>query len=402
MNPGDELPNGPRPQIKTAEELLKWLGDLIDDAEPHEVALWLDSDEPPLVLDVREREEMEGGHLPGAQHIPRSFLELQIGSLAPDRRRRIVTYCAKGARSLFAAKSLVDQGYEDVVTLRGGFQAWREKGHPVVKPRALSDAERRRYQRHLLIPEVGEEGQGRLLQAKVLLVGAGGLGSPAALYLAAAGVGTLGIIDDDVVDESNLQRQILHPSDRVGMKKVESARRSMAAINPGISIRTHQLRLTSSNVEEIFEGYDIILDGSDNFPTRYLVNDACVLLSKPCVHGSVYRFQGQVSVFCASGGPCYRCLYPAPPPPELSPSCAEAGVLGVLPGVVGLLEAVEVVKLILGKGDVLVGRLLHYDALAARFREFRLKANPKCPVCAEGVEFPGFCDYEQFCSSSHE
>jgi molybdopterin/thiamine biosynthesis adenylyltransferase len=323
---------------------------------------------------------------------------MRIEAAVPDRKTPIVVYCAAGNRSLLAAESLQRLGYENVASLTGGFERWRSEGSAVAATRSLSDADRRRYSRHLLIPEVGEAGQFKLLDSKVLLVGAGGLGSPAAYYLAAAGVGTLGIVDNDTVDESNLQRQILHTADRLGVPKAESARRTLAALNPGIQVRPIEARLSSANVEEIFQGYDIVLDGSDNFPTRYLVNDACVLLGKPNVHGSVYRFEGQVTVFHPPHGPCYRCLFPEPPPAELAPSCAEAGVLGVLPGVVGLLEAVEVVKLVLGAGDSLVGRLIHYDALKAEFRTLKLRRDPRCAYCGDGVKFPGFVDYEEFCS----
>lgn len=359
---------------------------------------------PPVVVDVRELEEVKQGKIPGAVHIPRGFLELRIEDEVPDRDVPLVVYCAGGTRSLFAADTLQRMGYAHVQSLAGGFRGWTEAKQPVETPRLLTEAERRRYSRHLMIPEVGEEGQVKLLQAKVLLIGAGGLGCPAALYLAAAGVGTLGVVDSDVVDESNLQRQVLHPTDRVGTSKVESAKRTLLAMNPGVTVVPHEERITSQNVERILRDYDLVVDGSDNFPTRYLINDATVLLRKPCVHGSIYRFEGQVTVFHpAAGGPCYRCLYPEPPPPELAPSCADAGVLGVLPGVVGVLEAVEAIKLILGKGEPLVGRLLTYDALAARFRELKLRRDPGCAYCAslDGARpFPGFVDYEFFCSAA--
>ena len=291
-------------------------------------------------------------------------------------------------------------GYECVASMVGGFTSWRNEGREFTTPRLLSEADRRRYQRHLAIPEVGEEGQLKLLDSRVLLVGAGGLGCPAAYYLAAAGVGTLGILDFDVVDETNLQRQILHTADRVGTSKTESARQSLLALNPGIEVVPIEARLTSENVESIFRDFEIIVDGSDNFPTRYLVNDACVLLGRPNVHGSVYRFEGQVTVFHPPHGPCYRCLYPEPTPAELAPSCADAGVLGILPGVVGLLEAVETVKLILGIGNPLIGRLLQYDALRAEFVELKIRRDPQCPYCGDGTEFPGFVDYEAFCAGT--
>jgi len=383
----------------TIKDLMSQIRSHVKEVTPAEVRARLDRGEPFTLLDVREKEEVDQGHLPGATHVPRGFLELRIEGLVPDRKTPIVAYCAGGNRSLLAAEGLQRLGYENVLSMAGGFTQWRNEGNPVVVPRRLSEADRRRYSRHLMIPEVGEAGQIKLLGAKVLLVGAGGLGCPAAYYLAAAGVGTLGVVDFDKVDESNLQRQILHTVDRVGTPKTESARKTLLALNPAVNVVPIEARLSSSNVESIFRGYDIVLDGSDNFPTRYLVNDACVLLKKPNVHGSVYRFEGQVTVFHPPAGPCYRCLYPEPPPAELAPSCADAGVLGVLPGVVGLLEAVETVKLILGVGDSLVGRLLHYDALKAEFRMLKLRRDPKCRYCGDGVTFPGFVDYEMFCAS---
>lgn len=355
-----------------------------------------------VLIDVREPDEVAQGSPSEARRIVRGFLELRVEEAVPDPNATVLVMCAGGVRSLFAAEGLKQLGYSDVRSVAGGFNRWKQAGLPVEMPERLSESERERYARHLLMPEVGEQGQLRLRRARVLLVGAGGLGSPAALYLAAAGVGTLGLVDDDVVDRSNLQRQILHTDERVGRSKVESARATLLALNPGIEVVGHELRLTSANVEQVFADYELVVDGSDNFATRYLVNDACVHLGLPNVHGSIYRFEGQVSVFWpgypARRGPCYRCLYPAPPPPELAPSCAEAGVLGVLPGVVGTLEAIEAVKLLLGIGDPLVGRLLHYDALSQRFSEFELRADPDCALCAEGREFPGYADYEQLCS----
>ena len=332
-------------------------------------------------IDVREADEVAQGLIPGAAAIPRGFLEARIEDTVRDRDQPIVLYCAGGARSAFAAKSLQDLGYTTVVSLVGGFGAWKGAGRPWTIPTAFTTEQRRRYSRHFLLPEVGEDGQRRLLNAKVLLIGAGGLGSPAALYLAAAGVGTLGIVDDDVVDDSNLQRQVLHTTDRIGQPKVESAQIAIAALNPDVTVIGHQTRLSKDNVLDIFRNYDVILDGTDNFATRYLINDACVLLDKPNVHGSIFRFEGQASVFDASHGPCYRCLFPDPPPPDLAPNCAEAGVLGVLPGVIGMLQATEVLKLILGIGDPLTGRLLTYDALDASFRELHLHKDPQCPMC---------------------
>jgi len=357
-----------------------------------------------LLIDVREPDEVAGGSPVGAERIVRGFLELRVEDVAPDPKQPLVLMCAGGVRSLFAAEGLTRMGYADVRSLRGGFKAWREAGLPIETPRALSDSERERYSRHLLMPEVGEKGQARLLESKVLLVGAGGLGSPAALYLAAAGVGTLGIVDDDVVDRSNLQRQVLHRDARVGASKVESAQETLLGINPDVRVTGYPVRLDSTNVERILADYDVVIDGSDNFPTRYLVNDACVKLGIPNVHGSIFRFDGQVSVFWPAyakrRGPCYRCLFAAPPPKELAPSCAEAGVLGVLPGVIGTLEAIEAIKLLLDIGDPLVGRLLVYDALEQRFTTLNVSPDPNCRYCADDQEFPGYVDYEQFCASS--
>ena len=338
-----------------------------------------------LLIDVREQDEVEQGVVPGSVHIPRGYLESRIEDVIADRDARIVIYCAGGVRSAFAAKTLADLGYSDVLSLAGGFNGWKSAGKPWAMPRALTPDQRRRYSRHLLIPEVGEAGQQKLLDAKVLLVGAGGLGSPAGLYLAAAGVGTIGIIDGDVVDDSNLQRQILHTTERVGMPKVESARIAIQSLNPDVKVVGHETRIDKDNVLDIFAQYDIIVDGTDNFATRYLINDACVLLNKPNIHGSIFRFEGQATTFIAGEGPCYRCLFPSPPPPELAPSCAEAGVLGLLPGTIGIIQATEAAKLILGIGDPLVGRLLTYDALAMEFRELRLSRDPECPMCGPGA-----------------
>ena len=334
-----------------------------------------------VALDVREADEVEQGAVTGSVHIPRGFLEFRIEDAVRDKSTPIAIYCAGGARSVFAAKALQDLGYTDVASVAGGFNAWKTAGLPWGVPKTLTPDQKRRYSRHLLIPEVGEVGQQKLLDAKVLLVGAGGLGSPAALYLAAAGVGTIGVIDADVVDDSNLQRQVIHTTDRIGMPKTESARLTIEALNPDVKVIEHRERLTQENALALFAPYDIVLDGTDNFATRYLINDACVLLGKPNVHGSIFRFEGQATVFNPPDGPCYRCLFPTPPPPELAPSCAEAGVLGVLPGTIGLVQATEVVKLILGVGEPLVGRLLMYDALATEYRELRLKRDPHCPMC---------------------
>ena len=355
-----------------------------------------------VLIDVREPDEVAQGSPAGALRIVRGFLELRVEETAPDPSTTLVTLCAGGTRSLFAADDLRRVGYRDVRSVAGGFGRWKAEGLPVELPRTLTGEQRERYGRHLSIPEVGEAGQLRLLDSRVLLVGAGGLGSPAAYYLAAAGVGRLGLVDADVVDRSNLQRQILHADDRVGQPKVDSARRTLGALNPAIEIVGYPVRLTAANADEIIgAGWDVVVDGADNFPTRYLVNDACVKHRIPNVHGSVFRFEGQVSVFWpgreANPGPCYRCLYPEPPPPELAPSCAEAGVLGVLPGVIGLLQAVETVKLLLPAGEPLVGRLLQYDALVPRFTTLRVGRDPDCAWCGDGREFPGYVDYELSC-----
>ena len=347
-----------------------------------------------VLIDVREVEELAAGTPAGAIHLPRGFLELRIEEQVPDLERTVLVSCQTGVRSLFAADGLQRLGYTDVRSVAGGFVRWQAEGLAIDLPRPMSALDRERYARHLLIPGVGEAGQQKLLDSRVLCVGAGGLGSPVALYLAAAGVGHLRIVDFDVVDRSNLQRQILHADDRVGTSKAESARRTLAALNPGIEIEALRVRLDASNVEALMEGCDVVVDGTDNFATRYLVNDACVKLGVPNVHGAIFRFEGQVSTFWpkspASRGPCYRCLFPSPPPPELAPSCAEAGVLGVLPGVIGTLQAVETIKLILGLGEPLVGRLLVYDALAARFLELEQHRDPDCALCADGRTFPGY------------
>jgi sulfur-carrier protein adenylyltransferase/sulfurtransferase len=355
--------------------------------------------EQPLFVDVRELPEWDEGHIPGAVHLPRGSLESRIEAAVPDKERPLVVYCASGARSAFASRALGELGYTDVRNLAGGFVDWKRNGLPVQLPRSLAPEQRARYGRHLLIPEVGEEGQLRLLDARVLLIGAGGLGSPASLYLAAAGVGRLGIVDDDVVDASNLQRQIVHATDRLGEPKVESARRTIEALNPDVEVVAYRERLSSENVDRILgDGWDVIVDGADNFPTRYLVNDASVWHGVPVVHGSIYRFEGQVTVFRPGDGPCYRCLFPTPPPPELAPSCAEGGVLGVLPGIIGSLQANEALKLALGAGDTLVGRLLLFDALEPSFTEVTLRRDPECPVCGEHPTITSYVDYVEFCA----
>jgi sulfur-carrier protein adenylyltransferase/sulfurtransferase len=382
--------------MPTYRELLEQVKGEIDEISTADAAARADG---PLFLDVRELDEWDEGHIPGAVHVPRGNLESRVENLVPDRSRAIITYCAVGARSAFAAKTLTDLGYEDVTSLAGGYTDWKRNGFPTQLPRSLSPDQRSRYSRHLLIPEVGEEGQQKLLDAKVLLIGAGGLGSPASLYLAAAGVGRLGIVDADVVDASNLQRQIVHSTDTLGRPKVESAKRTIEALNPDVEVVAYQERLTSDNVDRILaDGWEIIVDGADNFPTRYLVNDASVWHGIPVVHGSIYRFDGQVTVFAPHEGPCYRCLFPTPPPPELAPSCAEGGVLGVLPGIVGSLQANEALKLALGAGDSLVGRLLLFDALRTEFTEVTLRKDPECPVCGEHPTITEYIDYVEFCA----
>ena len=350
-------------------------------------------------IDVREAEEWQEGHLPGAVHIPRGNLESRIEGVARDKTAPVVLYCASAARSAFAAKTLEELGYEDVYSLVGGFTDWKRNGLEITMPRTLSPEKRTRYSRHLLIPEIGEEGQLKLLDSRILLIGAGGLGSPASLYLAAAGIGTLGIIDADIVDETNLQRQIAHSLDTLGTPKVDSAKRTIEGLNPDVEVITYRERLTSENIERILEpGWDVIVDGADNFPTRYLVNDASVWRGIPVVHGSIYRFEGQVTVFHPHEGPCYRCLFPEPPPPELAPSCAEGGVLGVLPGIIGSLQTNEAIKLAAGIGDPLVGRLLLFDALATEFNEVKIERRPDCPVCGDNPSITQYIDYVEFCS----
>jgi len=382
----------------TFRELLSSVKKEIREVSVADVKRSLDERSPIRLIDVRESEEFAAGKIPGAVSIPRGFLELRIEEKA-KRDEPLILYCAGGTRSALAAKTLREMGYENVASLAGGYNRWSDSGFPVEKPFVLTAEQKERYRRHLVIPEVGEEGQAKLLKSKVLLMGAGGLGSPAALYLAAAGVGTLGVVDMDVVDLSNLQRQVIHTQDRSGKPKTESARMTIQALNPDVKVIPFQERLTSQNVIRVLEGFDMVLDGGDNFPTRYLLNDACVVLNKPNIHGSIYRFEGQVTTFIPRKGPCYRCLYPTPPPADMAPSCAEAGVLGVLPGLVGLLQANEALKLILGIGEPLVGRLLTVDALETRFSELRLRRDPNCPVCADGAKVE-FIDYEQFCSTA--
>jgi molybdopterin/thiamine biosynthesis adenylyltransferase/rhodanese-related sulfurtransferase len=347
-------------------------------------------------LDVRELEEYEQGIIPGTVFIPRGHLESKSENLLTNKSQPIVVYCASGVRSVFAARTLQELGYTDVVHMAGGFGRWKDEGRPWITPTVLSPEQRNRYHRHLLLPEVGDAGQQKLLDSKVLLLGAGGLGSPAALYLAAAGVGTLGIVDMDVVDASNLQRQILHNMERIGERKVDSAKKTLTAINPDVNVVTYDVRFGADNILDILDGYDVVVDGTDNFPTRYLLNDASLLKRIPVVHGSIFRFEGQVTVFDPYNGPCYRCLLPEPPPPEMAPSCAEAGVLGVLPGIVGSIQALEAIKLLLDLGDPLRGRLLAYDALEQSFRSFKVRRDPACPACGEGAHIV-IAEYDQLC-----
>jgi molybdopterin/thiamine biosynthesis adenylyltransferase/rhodanese-related sulfurtransferase len=379
-------------------ELLERVRSEIDELTSADAAARADG---PVFVDVRDPEEWDEGHIPGAVHLPRGSLESRVERAVPERERPIVVYCAGGNRSAFAARTLAELGYERVFSLAGGFTDWKRSGFPVQLPRSLGAEQRSRYSRHLLIPEVGEEGQLRLLDARVLLIGAGGLGSPASLYLAAAGVGRIGIVDDDVVDASNLQRQVVHGTDRLGDAKVDSARASLEALNPDVDVVGYRERLTSENVDRILaDGWDVIVDGADNFPTRYLLNDASVWHGIPVVHGSIFRFEGQVTVFSPGNGPCYRCLFPTPPPPEFAPSCAEGGVLGVLPGIVGSIQANEALKLVLEIGEPLVGRLLLVDALEPTFTEVALRRDPDCPVCGDEPTITEYIDYVEFCQGN--
>ena len=386
-------------------ELLKRVKEQIREVDPSEVSQLLG--EGVVVVDCRETEELAAGMIPGAIHIPRSYLETRIEATVPDRSQRVILYCASGVRSAFGARTLMtEMGYDDVESMTGGFTLWKDRGYEVEVPRSLTPEQRDRYSRHLLVPEVGMDGQQKLLDARVLLLGAGGLGSPTALYLAAAGVGTIGIVDDDVVDLSNLQRQVIHSTDRLGVPKTESAAEAIRALNPDVEVVGYQTRLDASNIMEIIEGWDVIVDGVDNFPTRYLLNDASVRLKIPVVSAAILGFEGQLSVFAPYEGPCYRCLFRQPPPAELAPSCGANGVLGVLPGTMGLLQATEVIKLIIGAGEPLIGRLLMYDALAATFTELKVRRDPDCPICSRepdsiaDEELGVFPDYEAFCAAS--
>ena len=384
--------------------MAKTFKELMDDAR-REVPEWsidqvkehLGNGNDHALLDVREKEEYREGHLDGAISLPRGFLEIRAEQTLPDRTKPVIAYCAGGTRSLLAAKQLKEMGYDNVVSMIGGYTAWKNAGYPWKQDRQFTPEQLTRYSRHFMLPEVGEEGQAKLLDAKVLLIGAGGLGSPTAFYLAAAGVGTLGIVDHDVVDLSNLQRQILHTNDRIGMPKVESARKTLQALNPDVKVIGIEERLSSENVMRLFADYDVIVDGCDNFPTRYLVNDACVMLGKPNVHGSIFQFEGQAAVFYPGKGPCYRCLFPEPPPPGAAPSCAEAGVLGVLPGLVGCVQALETIKLILDIGRPLIGRMVYFDTLSMELRVHKLRKDPNCPMCGEHATITELIDYEEFC-----
>jgi molybdopterin/thiamine biosynthesis adenylyltransferase/rhodanese-related sulfurtransferase len=386
-------------------ELLRQVKSQIEEVDPSEVKELID--EGVAVIDVRETEEYAAGHLPGAKHVPRSYLETRIEGVVPDRSTQVILYCASGNRSAYGARTLAeDLGYEHVRSMTGGITLWKDRGYEVKVPRTLTAEQRERYSRHMLVPEIGSEGQQKLLDAKVLLLGAGGLGSPTALYLAAAGVGTLGIVDDDVVDLSNLQRQVIHSTERIGTPKVDSAEESIRALNPDVKVVKYPVRIDASNIVEIIKDYDVIVDGVDNFPTRYLLNDATVRLKIPVVSASILGFDGQLSVFKPSEGPCYRCLFREPPPAVLAPSCGANGVLGVLPGTMGLLQATEVVKLIVGIGEPAIGRLLLYDALGATLTEVKVHRDPECPICSRDPEdiadeeLGVFPDYEAFCAAA--
>ena len=382
----------------TSSQLLKKVKEEIAEVSAERVRKDLEHGEGIHLVDVREREEVMDGYIPGAKLIPRGFLELSVEEdVSTDRGTPIVLYCAGGSRSAFAARDLEMMGYTNVSSMIGGIKGWKDAGYPIELGGLLSDEDLRRYARHLTLPEVGETGQQKLLKGKVLLVGAGGLGCPGALYLAAAGVGTIGLVDADVVDKSNLQRQVLFGEMDLGRPKVEAAKDRLEDLNPGITVQPHYELLSSHNAMEIVAGYDLIVNGCDNFPTRYLINDTAVLTGKPVVDGSIFRFEGQATVYMPGEGPCYRCLYPEPPPPGEVPSCAEGGVLGVLPGIIGLIQATEVIKLILGEGDPLVGRLLLYDALDMRFRILKQRRNTECPVCGDNPSVTELIDYEQFC-----
>lgn len=382
---------------KTFKELMDDARRVIPEASAEEVRSRTSNGKAYTLLDVREKDEWRDGHLADAISIPRGFLEIRVEEAIPDKSTPIIAYCGGGTRSLLAGKQLKDMGYTDVTSMSGGYTGWKNAGLPFVQDRQFNQEQLSRYSRHFLLPEVGEAGQAKLLDAKVLLVGAGGLGSPTALYLAAAGIGTIGLVDHDTVDLSNLQRQILHSQERVGMPKVESARIAINALNPDVKVIGYQERISSDNIMRLIADYDVIVDGCDNFPTRYLINDACVMANKPNVHGSIFQFEGQATVFHPHVGPCYRCLFPEPPPPGAAPSCAEAGVLGVLPGLIGCVQALETIKLILGVGKPLVGRMAYFDTLSMETRIHKLRKDPKCPVCGENPTVKELIDYEEFC-----
>ncbi len=383
---------------KTFQQLMDEARGTVKELSPQQVHELLRNNGHHVLLDVREKEEYREGHLENAVSVPRGFLEMKMDAEVPDKSTPIIAYCAGGVRSLLAGKVMQEMGYKDVISMSGGYTAWKNEGYSFVQDRQFTQEQLTRYSRHFLLPEVGEEGQAKLLDARVLMVGAGGLGSPSAYYLAAAGVGTVGIVDHDVVDLSNLQRQILHSNSRIGEPKTESARQTLQGLNPDVNVIPIPERLTSENIMEIIKDYDIVVDGCDNFATRYLVNDACVMTGKPNVHGSIFQFEGQVSVFRPGYGPCYRCLYPEPPPPGMAPSCAEAGVLGVLPGIIGTIQAVETIKLILDKGESLAGRLLHFNTLTMEVTTLRLRRDPECPMCGDEPTIDELIDYEEFCN----
>ena len=382
---------------KTYKELMDEARAAVPEVTVDNVKARLENGQRPVLLDVREREEYREGHLEGALALPRGFMEMRVEEAVPDKETPVVAYCAGGVRSLIAARTLKEMGYSDVSSMAGGYTAWKNAGYDWVADRQFSQEQLTRYARHFTLPEVGEAGQAKLLDAKVLCVGAGGLGSPVAFYLAAAGVGTLGLVDHDTVDMSNLQRQILHTNDRVGMPKVESAQMTLNALNPDVNVVQFKERLSSENVRRIIGDFDIVVNGCDNFPTRYLINDACIMAEKLLVDGSIFQFEGQVTVIDPHDGPCYRCLFPEPPPPGAAPSCAEAGVLGVLPGLVGCMQALEVIKLILDAGRPLVGRMMHFDTLSSEIRVLKLRKDPNCLVCSENPKITELIDYEEFC-----
>lgn len=382
---------------KTYKELMDEARAAVPEVTVDDVKARLENGQHPVLLDVREREEYREGHLEGALALPRGFMEMRVEEAVPDKETPVVAYCAGGVRSLIAARTLKEMGYTDVSSMAGGYTAWKNAGYDWVADRQFSQEQLTRYARHFTLPEVGEAGQAKLLDAKVLCVGAGGLGSPVAFYLAAAGVGTLGLVDHDTVDMSNLQRQILHTNDRVGMPKVESAQMTLNALNPDVNVVQFKERLSSENVRRIIGDFDIVVNGCDNFPTRYLINDACIMAEKLLVDGSIFQFEGQVTVIDPHDGPCYRCLFPEPPPPGAAPSCAEAGVLGVLPGLVGCMQALEVIKLILDAGRPLVGRMMHFDTLSSEIRVLKLRKDPNCLVCSENPKITELIDYEEFC-----